>query len=208
MLATIIAEFRDIVDAVYGMFLDARDGLSRVRDKAAEMEEESKRSIEDLKTQRPELAGLEYGGAEFSYGRWVPARRQPRYRHLHQVSVETLKQRNEEGGTNFQLIGDVCLVTLFQYWEEHYRPLLAQALGVEKNQIQVPLFGELRWYRHAIIHNRGVATSDVEACTILKFFKRGDQIIFNREMFEQIIDGVFGVLENLEKEPGRYVNPP
>ena len=204
MLATIIAEFRDTVDDIYGAFLDARDGFSRVRARACEIEEESKRSYKDLKAERPEFAQHSYGGADFSYCRLVPAGGQLRYRHLHQISIETLKQRNEEGGRNFQLIGDVSLVTLFQYWDEHYRGLLAQALEVKKNQIRVPLFGELRRYHQAIIHNNGVATKEVEACKILNWFRRGERIMLSRDMFEELIDGVFEVLDIFQKEPERY----
>ena len=99
----------------------------------------------------------------------------------------------------------MCLVTLYQYWEDNYRALLADALGVEKKQIQVPLFGELRRYRQAILHNRGIATSDMEECTILKWYKRGDHVLLNREKFEEIIDAVFEFLDTFEKEPEQFI---
>jgi hypothetical protein len=204
-LATIITEFRDIVDAIYGTFLDARAGFLHVRARAGETEEESKRSWEELKTKRPELAHLPFGGGEFSYGRLVPAGSQPRYRHLHQVPIETLKQRNEDGGTNFQFVGNMCLVTLYQYWDEYYRSLLAQALEVKENQIQVLLFGDMRQYRHAIIHNRGLATTEVEKCEMLRWFKRGEPILLSRDMFEEMIDDVFEVLDVFQKEPAQYI---
>ena len=157
-----IAQLRETVDAIYGTYLDACDGFSHVRARATEIEDESVRSYENLKTRRPELSHLAFGGAEFSYGRVVPAGSQPRYLHLHQVPVETLRRRNEEGGTNFQFIGNVCVVTLFQYWEDHYRSQFADDLGVEKSDLQVPIFGDLMRYRRAIIHNRAVATVEME----------------------------------------------
>lgn len=204
-LAEHIAEFREIVDAIYGTYLDACEGFSHVRSKVIEMEEESLRLYEEIKATRPEYAHLPFGGAEFSHGRHVPAGSPPRYRHLHQVDINTLKQRNETGGTNYRFIGNVCMVTLFQIWDERYRELFALDLAADKRQIEVALFGDLRHYRHAIIHNNGVATSDVEECLVLRWFKRGETILLTRDMFEEVIDAVFEFLVTLEADPEQYI---
>lgn len=200
-----IAEFREIVDAIYGTYLDACDGFTRVRERASEIEEESLRSYEDVKTKHPELSHLPFGGTEFSYGRSVPAGSQPRYRHLHQVSIEVLRRRNEQGGTNFRFIGNVCVVTLFQYWEDYFRAQFAQDLGVDKDQIQVPLFGDLRRYRQAIIHNRGLATAEVEEVSLLKGPRRCQPVLFHRDLFEEAIDGILAFLDGLAGNPAQFI---
>jgi len=204
-LEPIVAEFRQVVDGIYGTFLDARDGFGRVRESVVKLEEEHKEHIEGIRKERPELSDLTYGGSEFSYGRLVRAGSKPRYRHLHQLPTEKIKQRNEEGGANFRLIGNVCLVTLYQFWEDNYRELLADVFEVNKNQIQVQLFGDIAKYRHAILHNRGVATSDVEKCTILRWHKKDEQILLDREKFEEVIDAIFAFLDNVEKEPEQFL---
>lgn len=208
MLAKTIRDFREVVDGIYGTFLDACKGFSRVRLYMDQIEDESKRSHEELKESRPEFAHLPFGGVEFSYGRIEPAGSPQRFRHLnlHQVPVERIKARNSAGGENFRLIGHVCLVTLFQYWEDRYRALIAQALKVEKNQIQVPFFGDIRRYRQAIIHNHGEATDEVETCSVLQWFTRGQQIVLHRDLFEEIIDGALATLEGFETNPEQYVN--
>lgn len=200
-----IAEFREIIDAIYGTYLDACDGFTRVRARAVEMGEECARFYEDVKTKRPELSQLSFGGSEFSYGRSAAADDQSRYHHMHQVSIETLIRRNAEGGSNFQFIGNVCIVTLFQYWEDHFRLLFAQDLGVQKKQIQVPLFGDLRSYRNAIIHYHGVATTEVEEVVLLKGPRRGEPILLHRNLFEEIIDGILEFLDALEKNPEQFI---
>jgi hypothetical protein len=206
MLVKTISEFRENIDGIYGTFLDACEGFSRVRLYMGQLEEESIRSHEELKEKRPEFAHVPFGGVEFSYGRIEPAGRQ-RLRHLnlHQVPIETIKARNSAGGENFRLIGHVCLVTLFQYWEDRYRLSIAQALTVEKNQIQVPLFGDIRRYRQAIIHNHGQATAKLENCSVLRWFTRGERIVLSRDMFEEIIDGVLAALEGFRSNPEQYI---
>lgn len=204
-LDTHIVEFREIVDAIYGTYLDACDGFADVRARAAEIEEEGVRSYEDVKAQHPELSHLPFGGTDFAYSRSVPAGSQPRYRHLHQVPIEAIRCRNEEGGSNFKFIGNMCVVTLYQYWEDYFRLQFAQDLGVEKNDLQVPLFGELRHYRHAIIHNRAIATAEVEECAVLRGPKRGEPLLLNRNLFEEIIDGILGFLQVLQETPGQFI---
>ncbi len=206
MLKEIVTEFRELVNELYGAFLDARDGFDHVRRHMIEVEEEAKSSYEDLKKNRPELAHIAFGCTEFSYCRVIPAGSAPRYRHLHEVPVEAVKRRNEDGGTNSRLIANICIVTLFQYWDEYYRGLLATALGVERKDIQVPLFGDLRRYRHAIVHNRGIATSELEGCEVFRWFKQGEPILLTRDTFEEIVDGIFEVLDVFDKNPERYVS--
>jgi hypothetical protein len=58
MLANTISEFREVVDGIYGTFLDACEGFSRVRLYMDQIEDESKRSHEELKEKRPEFAQL------------------------------------------------------------------------------------------------------------------------------------------------------
>ncbi len=200
-----IAEFREIVDAIYGTYLDACEGFGHVRAHAVEIGEDVQRSYEGFKTTHPELAHLPLGEAEFAYSRWVPANSEPRERHLHQVPLEVLRRRNEQDGSNFRFIGNVCAVTLFQYWEDHFREQLAHDLGIEKNALQVPLFGELRRYRQAILHNRGFATTEVEECQLLKGPRRGEPIRFDRNLFENIVDGVLKVLHDLRERPEQFI---
>ena len=196
----IIDEYRAIVDAIYGIFLDARDGFANVLEKAKRSSDESRQRVEKLIEEKPEYAGMKYGGLEHSYGRVVRAGTQS-YGHLHQVPIEELIRRNSEGGSNFQFIGNTCLAMVYQYWEDHYRSLVARALGAEAAQMEVPVFGELRWLRHAIIHNRAIATADVEKCERFNWYKRGDQIIFSRERFELVIDGILEALDGIKANP-------
>jgi hypothetical protein len=54
MLAKTINEFRVVVDGIYGTFLDACDGFTRVRLYMGQIEEESIRSYEEIKEKRSE----------------------------------------------------------------------------------------------------------------------------------------------------------
>ena len=60
----IVAEFREVVDGIYGTFLDACDGFGRVRESMIKLEQETKTHIERLKQERPELAHLQTVGID------------------------------------------------------------------------------------------------------------------------------------------------
>lgn len=202
---SITAEFREIVDGIYGTFLDAHNGFGQVRESMLQLEKESKEHFEQSQKERPDMAYLEYGGIEFSYGRFVPAGSPPRYRHMHQTPIEVILQRNEARGTNFRFIGNMCLVTLYQYWEDNYRNRFADALNVHKDQIQVDIFEAIRQYRRAIIHNGGKATSSLEKSSLFKWYKKGDQILLDRRQFEEVIDAIFEFLNTFEKRPKQFL---
>jgi hypothetical protein len=47
--------------------------------------------------------------------------------------------------------------------------------------------GDVRLLRHSIIHHRGVALKNVEACKLLKWFREGDAMILTPQHFEELI---------------------
>jgi hypothetical protein len=82
-------------------------------------------------------------------------------------------------------IGNMCLVALYQTWDEVYRPNLAAALGRDK--IDCNLMGDIKEYRHSLIHNKGEA-EDMDKCKIIKWFKNGQTIKISENMFLKLLD--------------------
>jgi hypothetical protein len=65
-----------------------------------------------------------------------------------------------KGGQAEALIGHMWIVAVYTDWEEGYREMLAEYLGMrEKDDLLVSAFGDLRLFRHDIAHNRGVASA-------------------------------------------------
>ena len=97
----------------------------------------------------------------------------PSSRELHKTTVGLLRQRNAENGSNYARAAQFFLVMLYSYWDEEYRPVLAQALGIKRNEnkkcescqrelsgpkngLQVPVFGDIRLLRIGIVHHHGI----------------------------------------------------
>ena len=82
----------------------------------------------------------------------------------------------------------MCLVMIYQYWEDRYREEIASSKGIAKDELMSDLFGDIRYFRNSIIHNKGRALREVNNCKILKWFKEKDDIVLNSEKMDHLLD--------------------
>lgn len=75
--------------------------------------------------------------------------------HTIRLSREFLAA-NAAGGGNEQQFCRALIVFIFTFWDDVTRYECAKALGTEKNDVKLPIAGDLRILRHAILHDRGV----------------------------------------------------
>lgn len=84
-------------------------------------------------------------------------------------------------------MANMCIVDIYQYWEEHYRKSISDALGVGKNDIKSNILGDLRYLRQSILHHRGICITKKEKFKILKFFDKDEPIKITSRMMDKII---------------------
>jgi hypothetical protein len=110
-----------------------------------------------------------------------------------------LKARNSPDGENLVALGQLCVTSFYDYWQEYLREEVVRARGLLLEGIDNEtkqrilrekgahdLWGDLRILRNAIVHKRGVATSDVGRCRLIKWFKPGDPITLTAEHMRMI----------------------
>ena len=85
---------------------------------------------------------------------------QPDIIHNRIVRADDYLAINSRGGSNEQQHARAIIVFLYTAWESDLRPRLAQARGVELNEIRSDIMGDLKQLRHAIIHARGILDAD------------------------------------------------
>jgi len=171
-------EYLAIVDSVHGCYLDAITGFYALVD-----EYDTARA--KMLASRPHVPAKAFDEAEFIYGTDHP--RRPSSRVVHACTQGEYRSRNDEGGRNHVVMGQVCLVQIFGFWDDCYRAKLAACCGKQKNDLKLDIMGDLRLLRNSIVHHRGVALKDAERCVILKWFKEGDKISLTPDKFEQIV---------------------
>lgn len=103
---------------------------------------------------------------------------------IHEAAQGEVKARNAPSGANFIAMGQLCLVSFYDYWNEYLRreyvvakgkldPAETQKKVIEKilnKYASHDLWGDIRFLRQSIVHNQGIATSDVKRCRLIKWF--------------------------------------
>jgi hypothetical protein len=191
-----ISQFEQVVDHIYGVYLDATTGFERLR---AWFLEHQGKALEMLKASHPELAGIDsLDSVEMVYGKGDP--NDAGSIVLHRCTQREYKERNAENGINQKFLGNMALVGLYQYWEDYHRANIAASMGKQKDDLRAPIMGDLRRFRISIIHHAGVALRDVGRCEILKWFREGDDIFVDKEKFEEIVFYVKSMLASLRRD--------
>lgn len=192
----LLNEFGSIVNSIYGVYLDSTRGFYLL---SKALIDEQKQAIQLLKKTNPELANLEHLDKQKSYyGRGDPNKPDSVFV---QVSTQAeQKARNEDGGANYKFNANMCLVSLYQYWEDEYRGKIEQALGLEKNSVQADIMGDIRWLRESIIHNKAITSKKIRKCKVLKWFKKGDEIFIDKNMFEEMIYHIYKFIEEFSQK--------
>ena len=99
---------------------------------------------------------------------------------IHRATLGEAKARNEPSGGNFVILGQVCIVSFYDFWNEYLRQEFVIAIGQldrdEQNRevfqqhlrenASHDLWGDLRHLRTSIVHHLGVATDDVARCKL------------------------------------------
>jgi len=163
-------ELLQVVDQTFGLYLDATAGIDSFRG-----------AIE-----RMALTPGTTDENRFTFGVGDP--NLPSARALHSTKFGELKRRLQRDADDYRHIANYAVVTLYQYWEEEFRPRLAKLRGVEKNVIRSDEWGDLRWIRISVIHNRGIAVSEVEKMKVFRWFSAGQLIQIRQEQFRDMMD--------------------
>jgi hypothetical protein len=174
-LAVAIFEYLSIVDGIYGAFHDACRGFHLVREQMINLQNYAKAQH-----------GFEPDDSkDFLYGKGDP--NQPSSTLLHKVSQGELKKRNEKDGINTQFTAAMCVIAIYQYWEDSYRARFAEALNLQTKELIADIFGDIRLIRIALVHKQGKCDKEIERCKILKWFKDGDLVQISEDRMEEIV---------------------
>ena len=105
------------------------------------------------------------------------------------VTVGELLARSDPAGQQAKAVRARLIVFAYTLWENVYRPAISQECRVDP--VDSDAFGDLRLYRHAILHHKGKLHTDTTALTV---FSKGDLIELSadqlREVFKQLVVGL------------------
>ncbi|MBL7872027.1 MAG: hypothetical protein JNM78_10475 [Cyclobacteriaceae bacterium] len=101
---------------------------------------------------------------------------------LNSIGLKEYRERNSPGNFNHVMIGNVCVVLIYQLWEEHYRERIASLLQKDKNDLKADSIGDIRNMRNDIIHHNFRVSEKTKNNKVFTFFKDKTMVqITNRE---------------------------
>ena len=153
-----LSDFAATIHGARGFYLDARVGFLYGHDRIQKFVRQSR---DHDPSHDPEKVA-------FIYGFGPPEDRS--FQHV--VSQAEAMRRMANGGQNHVVLGHWFVVVVYQFWETRHRTAIASALGIPPKELTVPVMGDLRRLRHAILHERGRLTPEtaakLEALTFLE----------------------------------------
>jgi hypothetical protein len=183
LVINLINDFLKTVEEIYAVFLDSSHGFYLVHQ---QLTLSQLNTIQKNKEVQTDLNKLEYlDSLPFFYGKGNP--NDVGSYILHKGTQGELKKRNQKDGNNYRFAGNMCLVNIYQYWEDYYRYEIAKVIGIEKSNVKIPIMGDINKLRRSIIHHNGIALDDVERTEILKWFKVGDEIYIDEKKMDELI---------------------
>jgi hypothetical protein len=84
------------------------------------------------------------------------------------------------GGAVMTRVSQQWVISVFAEWDEHYRGRISHAMGLSE-PLKLPPFGDLRLFRHDIVHNRGYASAanSGKAEVFTDWFQQGESMFFD-----------------------------
>ena len=124
-------EFEEFVTSVCGVFWMSIGGYILL---VNEMNTVQKKQILQLKKKSPSDANIEFvDSLPCMYCEGNP--NLPGAAVLYYFSQKEYKESNRENGCNYKFIGSMCLIIIYQYWEDYFRGEIARQLTVQKDEI-------------------------------------------------------------------------
>jgi hypothetical protein len=189
----VLAEYSAIIDESYALYLDTTAAMSHF---AKFFEEQQKLVLQSLIEHATGATTIEeLDKANIHYG--IGDANTDQMRVQHESTQGDFKARNRKGGINARSMSRILLVTIYQFWEDHYRSAFGEAVGKIKNEILSDFFGDIRFVRNDIIHHRNIATSDIKRCKILKFFEPGHEICLDEDQVQEVVKALRISLDQL-----------
>ena len=211
-------EFTNVWQRLQALYLDAAAGFALVR---AQVEQEQS-------TSRAYVQGSELDSEEFqdtlmfTYDRIFSESFCTS--GIHKAKHGEVKARNAPDGANSIALGQLCLVSFYDFWNEYLRREYVVAKGkLDPNETQIEvvnravsthashdLQGDIRYLRQSIVHHQGIALPKVAQCRLIKWFRPGDSIALNPDRMRTLFLALLKFRNELFKEqfPEHYIQLP
>jgi hypothetical protein len=183
----ILWAYLSLLDRIYGMYIDACMGFELVGKRLAD------------------TAPAQSYSKHISLGEFDDPNQQDAT-YNHRTTIGNFIGRNQRNGENQLLLSQSSIVFIYSIWDTMFRPQYSEALGKDQSDVKSDVMGDLRHYRHAIVHNN----MKLQKPTVrLSFIDVGNAVVLNQNQMRQLFVILFDDLSALNAEQtGEGLNLP
>ena len=116
----------------------------------------------------------------------------------HAVPVPIFRARNRRDGPNTLVMGAVCVVSIYSFWEHRYRAAIATEVGCGTDQVSVPIMGDIRLLRNAIVHADGVMGESAKQLEVVDWLALGDSVQIDESRFTWLMEKVLAFVHSAD----------
>jgi hypothetical protein len=106
----------------------------------------------------------------------------------HSARVEDAIGKNSPGGPNRIYLSGMCVVTMFDLWENSYRDRIEGALGLQQDELKLDVMGELRHIRNSFLKHRFTGTERTARNKLLRAFEPNEPIGFSDDEMDNVVN--------------------
>ena len=119
---------------------------------------------------------------------------------IHRPKVIDVKVRTKANGHNVGLVGKMCVISLFSYWENYLRGEIEKAKGLNNDELKHVFWGDLRLLRNRIVHENEKTEIGLQNIETLKSCLNGSTVEINDVGLREVILGCLRYRNELYKE--------
>lgn len=99
--------------------------------------------------------------------------------YVHSVTFSKFKERNAKNGPTTVSLANGIAIEICALWEHRFRQEIANEFGVAVDRLKVPLFGDLRLVRNAIIHASGRFDEPISRLQVMTWVTQDSKVEFD-----------------------------
>jgi hypothetical protein len=158
-----LQEFSDRLDQIHGVFMDSCTAFLLLSSK-----------IDELYPNNEDSISFASGTRENSIVR-------------QSVKIKDFKDRIKLGGQDIKIVTCLCVVSIYQLWEDEYRNLISQEKNIKRDELLLDVFGDIRIIRNSIIHHKGKRSTGFSKIKKLSYMREREEVIFSDTEFHELI---------------------
>ncbi|EGB16496.1 hypothetical protein DND132_3293 [Pseudodesulfovibrio mercurii] len=176
-------EFDQFLASIHGLYLDACIGFRLIN---VNLDEKQSELIKLMGGKSSGLLSLLNFSHEKFYGGEFAAS------GLHRPKVADIRERTEENGRNANLVGGMCVISLYEHWDAYLQNEIAIAIGLSnKDDLKHDFWGDMRDLRNYIVHHGRRNRKKLKKMKLLTMWRDDGVVEINNEVIAIIFRHCF-----------------